>query len=172
MITLQNIGFILIIIFHTINCDSVVAQNKYTYIADFNESFENNPQLGYLEKEFDLLKILLLDSTKQELIFEHDPGLETSYKEYSKSLALSKNTVGFITDYNKIELVVNSQERIFDCVFTEKEMLGINCSIKEPIYIYENKAIIEIQSRMTSDLYYIRLHDGVVQINWVGGVIE
>lgn len=149
----------------------VMAQNRFVTVADFDESLADS-DLSSLEGEFDLLKILLLDSSKQNLIFEYDPELKEPFVEYSKSLQLSRKTVGFVTDLTTIRSIFDEPERIFNSVFVGGVDFQNRYWIDQPIYTNEDKAIIEILSPTTSDLYYLRVYEGVVQINWLGGVIE
>jgi|SRR5690554_1447600 len=167
---LLKVRIVLIIIFLLHGSLMLMAQNKFVSVADFDYSLAGS-NLSSLESEFDLLKILLLDSSKQNLFFDYDPELKELFFEYSKSLQLSKKTLGFVTDLTKIKSIFDEPERIFNSVFNENIAFE-NYKIDQPIYINENKAIIEILSPTTSDLYYLRIYEGVVQINWLGGVIE
>ncbi|NEN25326.1 hypothetical protein G3O08_17655 [Cryomorpha ignava] len=171
MKSILKVRLVLIVIFLIYGNLMVIAQNRFVSVADFNYYLPGS-DLGSLEREFDLLKILLLDSSKQALFFEYDPELKELFFEYSKSLQLSKKTFGFVTDLTNIKLIFEEPGRIFNSVFSESVAFEYNYKIDQPIYINENKAIVEILSPTTSDIYYLRINEGVVQINWLGGVIK
>ena len=166
---LRKIGLVLIFVVYSSLV--VKSQSKYVSIADFDKSLKNS-DLSSIEKEFDLLKILLLDHSKQESFFDRDPELKGFFYEYKESIELNRRTVGFITEKKEIMSVFNNPDRIFDSVFSESDTSGMNYRIDQPIYIHQNRAIIEILSPTASDLYYVSIYEGVVQINWLGGTIE
>ena len=109
---------------------------------------------------------------KEQLISIIKPEFEELYREYSRSMTLNRKTVGFVTSFSKIKSIFNESERIFNCLFGFDDEAINNYKIDRPIYIEENNAIFEIISPTSSNLYYLRFYEGVVQINWLGGVIE
>ena len=160
----------------TVNCNIIMSQDRFIRYQDFELAYRNNPDLETLSKEFDLLFILLLDSSDKQQFFIFDSGLEELFNEYSNGLRLNESTLGFVTQITDIKKIFNSNlliNKIFNCVFdtitlreeTKKE-------ISYPVYLKNNTAIIEISTGNTSDIFYLRLCKGVVQINWLGGTIE
>src|SRR5690554_5568799 len=104
---------LLLLVFFFLHCSlMVMAQSKFVSVADFNESLKSS-DLSSLEREFDFLKILLLDHSKKDLLFKYDPNLETLFSEYAKSMLTNKKTLGFVTDLKGIKSVFNEPERIF-----------------------------------------------------------
>ena len=148
-----------------------MSQSKVVRVTEFSALMSKN-DLQSLAGQFDLLKILLLDISKEDMFLSFDPELSDDYQEYSNSMELNDRTVGFATEKENIELLIADPERIYCSIFSENELSKLVLEIDEPIYIYQNQAIIEISSRTTSDLYYLRLNEGIVQINWLGGTVE
>ena len=153
----------------------VLSQEKFVEYHDFEIAYHNNPDLNVLSKRFDLLYILLLDTTNKLPFFEYDLELKNLYKGYSSGLNLNESTVGFVTQINKIEEIFNSDRlinKVFNCIFDAEDIQTIKRKINYPVYIKNNTAIVEVLTDNGFDIYYFRLHDGVVQINWLGGVME
>lgn len=170
MIAFQKVRILIIMILMHGNF-VLMAQNRFVSIADFENSLKDS-NLNSLAVAYDFLKIMLLDSSKEGLLFDYDPEIKELFSEYKKSMQLSKETVGFATDKADIKQVFNEPERIFQCVYSNSVDLLFNFKIDQPIYIHDNKAIFEILSPTTSDVYYLRIYNGIVQINWLGGIIE
>lgn len=166
----QKLKFTLIFLMVIQSCTMLMSQNKFLNINDFSLAYQENPDLKYLEQRFDLLKILMLDSTKANIFVSYDPELEQLSKQYTEGMTLNKATVGFVSHVNDIREVFDEPERILNCLFgSDSES---RYKIDHPIYIKGNDALMEISSPTTSDLYYLRYYQGVTQINWLGGTIQ
>ncbi len=153
----------------------VFSQEKIVRYQDFELAYSNNSDLKIISNRFDLLFISLLDTTYKVQFFEYDAELKDLYKGYSHGLKLNKATVGFVARIQKIDEIFNSSlltNKAFNCISDEETQKTVKQTINYPIYIKDNTAIVEILSGSSSDIYYFRLNDGVVQINWLGGVMD
>jgi len=137
-------------------------------------AYKANSNLKDLEKRYDLLYILLLDSSHRNKIIKYDSELEQYFNEYSSAMNVNDATVGFITHFTEIMQVFDAEFRIFNCLIDLSTVSNRKYTINYPIYINKNNntAIAEISSPSSCDVFYFRLHEGIVQINWLGGVIE
>lgn len=156
----------------TINGPVGFSQVRFVNNQDFELDFKQDPDLHKLEKEYDLLFVLLLDSSKQDQFYEHDPELEERFLGYSHGQNLNTSTVGFLTSDTGITQIFDAPERIMNCLFEDRSRGNMQHRISYPVYFNRNTAIVELVTTSSSDLYYIRLNKGVVQINWLGGIIE
>lgn len=168
----KKLGYILIVIFIISSCKMVSSQDKFISTKDFDSAYEENQDLKYLERSFDLLNILLLDSSRKQLFINYDSELRQLFEQYSKSMTLNKSTVGFHTHFTTVNEVLNERDKILNCLFQSSSVDENMHKIDYPIYINGNNAIMEISSPISSDLYFLRLHEGVAQINWLGGTIQ
>lgn len=154
----------------------VFSQEKFINYEDFELAYSNNPNLENLSNRFDLLFILLLDDTNKSLFFDYDLSLNESYDNYIKGLNLNKSTVGFVTQKKEIIEIFNSEilwRKVLNCISSVESTQIVKKTINYPIYVKDNTAIIEIFTGSSIlNTYYFRLNDGVVQINWLGRIIE
>lgn len=153
----------------------VFAQEKIVRYQDFELAYSNNSDLKIISNRFDLFFLLLLDPTYKVQFFEYDAELKDLYKGYSYGLRLNESTVGFVAHIKKIDEIFSSSlliNKAFNCISNEETHKSIKQTVNYPVYIKDNTAIVEISSGSSSGIYYFRLHDGVVQINWLGGVME
>ncbi len=154
----------------------VFAQEKIIRYQDFELAYSNNSDLKIISNRFNLLFILLLDTTYKVQFFEYDAELKDLYKEYSCGLKLNESTVGFVAHIKKIDEIFSSSlltNKAFNCISDAETQKIAKQRISYPIYIKDNMAIVEILSGSSfSDIYYFRLNDGVVQINWLSGEID
>ncbi|MBU2554265.1 MAG: hypothetical protein KKF98_07365 [Bacteroidetes bacterium] len=151
------------------------SQEKFIRFQDFRVAYITNPNLNDLSKDYNLLFISLLDTACRKEIFEYDLELKDLYLEYSYGMQMNASTVGFVAHVQKLDDVFNSNRlisKVYHCILDTVTQQAINRKIGFPIYIKDNIAIVEVISDKSSDIYYFRLKDGVVQINWLGGVIE
>ncbi len=87
-------------------------------------------------------------------------------------MRLNKSTVGFFTRHTDIRKIFESPDKIFNCLIDEASPNEVKQVFAFPIYVKNNAAIVTILKSNGSDTYFFRLHEGVVQINWLGGVME
>jgi hypothetical protein len=148
---------------------------KFVQYSDFEHAFKFDSNSRKLRADFDLISILLLDSTRKETIFKLDSELCMNFRDYSDAARFNKATVGFVTEsltLKEVLLSKASRDRIINCVYGEESDGRQRFKIANPVYIKGNTAVILISGPTTQDDYYITLFDGVVQINLLGGVIE
>ncbi|MGF1636872.1 MAG: hypothetical protein ACFCUU_07345 [Cyclobacteriaceae bacterium] len=81
-----KLGQYIIILLLTSNCQMVVSQDKFISYHDFELAYRNNSELNSLSRDYDLLHILLLDSSYKKEVFKYNPGLEEEYYDYSAGL--------------------------------------------------------------------------------------
>lgn len=168
----RNFSKLILFLFLTISCQVVVSQNNFVKYQDFELSYENDPDLHRLSKDFDLLFILLLDSSYSQGFFKYDPELEDSFNEYSHGMVLNRLTVGFATKHTDIKKIFDSKSKIMNCLFDDRFIEGKHL-INYPVYIKNDTAIAEITTNNSiSGIYFFRLQSGIVQINWLGEIIE
>ena len=153
----------------------VVSQDKFIYYQDFKSDYNNNPNLEVLNYGYDLLYVLLLDTTNILHFYEYDSELEDLYNGYSFGLKFDESTVGFVAQISTIDELFKSNilmNKVFYCIMDIETQQVFRPKINYPIYIKENTAIVEIQMGETFDVYCIKLSERVIQINWLGGVME
>ncbi|MGF1636873.1 MAG: hypothetical protein ACFCUU_07350 [Cyclobacteriaceae bacterium] len=82
--------------------------------------------------------------------------------------------MGFFTQHTDIKKIFESEDRIKNCLFDDFSLKVGDYKIRYPVYVKNNTAIAEIITNSTTDFYFFILHKdkGVVQINWLGGIIE
>ena len=159
----------------TIISHMVFAQERIVSYQDFELAYSENSDLKIISKKFNLLFILLLDTAYKVPFFEYDEELKDFYIDYSYGLKWNDSTVGFVVHIKEIDELFSSKlfiNKVLDCVTDSEDRKLITQRINYPIYKKDNTAIIEILSGGSSDIYYLKLHNGIVQINWLGGVIE
>jgi hypothetical protein len=151
-----------------------MSQNKFVRYDDFELAYRNNHDLDILSEDFDLLFVLLLDSSHKQQFFKYDLEIEELFRGYSYGLRLNESTVGFVTQITDIKKVFDSKfsmNKVFNCI-SDATLQETKLEINYPIYIKQNTAIVKVLTNNVSDIYYFKLHKGVVQINWLGGTIE
>ena len=118
---------------------------------------------------------MLLDSTEIKLIEKTGYQYVNDFRNFAPGITLSKQTFGFVTDKKNIKEIFldkNSLKRILDCSKSYNSPDLKLIEFNYPVYIKGNKAIFEISGPTWSDTYFARLEDGILQINWIGGIIE
>ncbi len=164
--------FIFILI---INCYLGMSQNKFIQYLDFEKACKSNPDLNIIGKDYNLLYVLLLDSSYKECFFNYDSNLEELFNGYSYGLNQNEFSVGFKTQMTKVKDIFDSNiliSRIFNCVFDTIELQSGKQIITYPIYLKGNTAVFEISNGSACEIYYLKLYKGIVQINWLGGIVE
>jgi hypothetical protein len=167
--------FIVLIISHL----SIYGQNsvkeKFINYEDVIKELKSTKNIKNLGNQYDYTALLLLDSTEIELIEKTGYQHIDDFRNFAPGLALSKKTFGFVTDMKNIKEIFldkNSLKRILDCSKSDNSP-DLRLTVFEyPIYIKENKAIFETSGPIWSDTYFARLKNGILQINWLGGIIE
>jgi len=151
--------------------------NKECFIAyeEVINELELSKNISGLINKYDYAFILLLDSTKIELIEKTGYSYIDEFREYAAGLPLSKRTTGFVTEKRVITEIFKdkkSLKRILSCTNTLNSPDILKTKFDSPIYIKGNTAIFETFGPTWSDTYYARLEKGILQINWLGGIIE
>jgi len=144
----------------------------YEEVLNELQSTEN---ITELENKYDFTFILILDSTKIELIEKTGYPYIDEFRNYVPGLTQTKQTVGFVTDKTEIRDIFqdkNSLKRILDCTNGYNSSNLAMIKINYPVYIKGNRAIFETSGTTWSDTYSAILHNGVLQINWLGGILE
>lgn len=148
---------------------------KFITYEDVIEKLKSTKNIESLENQYDYTALLLLDSTEIKLIEKTGYQYISDFKNLAPGLALSKQTFGFVTDKKNIREIFqdkNSLERILSCSKSDNSPDLKLTKFTYPIYIKGNKAIFETSGPTWSDTYFARLEDGILQINWLGGIIE
>ncbi|WP_075602853.1 hypothetical protein [Saccharicrinis aurantiacus] len=136
---------------------------------------ESSDNISGLVNKYDFLFILLLDSTKIEIIQKPEYFDIGDYRNLLKGISNSKQTIGFVTDKGDIIEIFQdnkSLKRIITCTKTLNNPHVSLTKIHSPVYVKDNTAIFETFGPSGSDIYYTRLSDGIFQINWLGGTIQ
>jgi len=145
---------------------------EYAQVISELKSNQNPEDIGF---KYDMCTILLLDSTQLEMVEKIDPLSVEYFRESAPGLALNKSTASFPTvkkDIREIFTDKVSLKRILICL-NEEQSTEIDFSMFDfPIYTKENKAIFDISGPTWSDTYFASLGNGVLQINWLSGIIE
>ena len=128
-----------------------------------------------LENKYDYTSILLLDSTNIDLIKKTGYSYIDEFRILAAGLPLSKRTIGFVTKKREIKEIFKDEnllKRILACTKTYNNPDIPVTKFDYPIYIKGNTLIFETSGPTWSDTYYARLEKGILQINWLGGIIE
>ncbi|WP_163710724.1 hypothetical protein [Mangrovibacterium lignilyticum] len=150
-------------------------KEKVINYEDVIEELKSTKNIKSLENKYDYTALLLLDSTQIKLIEKTGYQYINDFRNFSLGLALSKQTLGFVTDkinIKEIFLDKNTIQRILDCTKSYDSPDLKMTEINYPVYIKENTAIFETSGPTWSDTYFARLENGILQINWLGGIIE
>lgn len=144
----------------------------YEEVLDELQSTEN---ISELENKYNFTFLLILDSTKIDLIEETGYPYIDDFRNYVPGLSQTKQTVGFVTDKTEIRDIFqdkNSLKRILDCTNGFNSPNLAMTKFNYPVYIKGNTVIFETFGPTWSDTYSAILHNGVLQINWLGGIME
>ncbi len=148
---------------------------KFIDYENVISELKKNPNYDNLKYKYDYTFILLLDSSEIKLIEKIRPETVKYFRDYAHGISFNNKTVGFKTEKQSIkEVLANklNQKRMFECLHTENSPDINYLNFDFPIYIKGNKAIFEISGPTWHDTYFARLENYVLQINWLGGVIE
>ena len=150
-------------------------KGKIITYEDVIEKLKSTKNIESLENHYDYTALLLLDSAEIKLIEKTGYQYIDDFRNFAPGLALSEQTFGFVTDKKNIKEIFldkNSLKRILDCSKSYNSPYLKLIEFNYPVYIKGNKAIFEISGPTWSDTYFARLEDGILQINWIGGIIE
>ena len=139
------------------------------------EELKSTKNIKSLENKYDYTALLLLDSTEIKLIEKTGYQNIDDFRNFAPGLALSKQTFGIVTDKKNIKEIFlddNSLARILDCSENYNSPDLKLTKFNYPVYIKGNNAIFETSGPTWSDTYFARLENGILQINWLGGIIE
>lgn len=169
--TLVGITIVFIL---TINTQFAMSQNFFVHYQDFESSYNSRKDWEYLDKKYDLLFILLLDSSHKQEICHFDPEIEELFRDYSVGFTVSGLSQKFNVKISGIEelfLNKNTLYNILNCI-TDNFIHKIDVKILFPVYVKDNTAIAEVSTHNTLDVYSFKLNEGAVQVNWLGGTIH
>ncbi|MBN2571560.1 MAG: hypothetical protein JXA68_05485 [Ignavibacteriales bacterium] len=151
--------------------------NKSSFVIyeEVINELKSAKNISQLENKYDYVFILLLDSTNIDLIIKTGYPYINEFRNYAASLALSKKTIGFVTEKQYIKEIFNDEnslKRILTCTKTNNSPDIPMTKFDYPVYIKGNTAVFETSGPTWTDTYYARLEKGIFQINWLGGIIE
>jgi hypothetical protein len=170
-----SIALFAMIVFQTPLSGQTLEKGIFVFYEEVLNELQSTENIAGLENKYDFTFILLLDSTKIELIERTGYPFIDEFRNYVPGLSLTEQTVGFVTDKTEIREIFqdkNSLKRILDCTKKCNNPNITMTSINYPIYIKGNRAIFETFGPTWSDTYYAILQNGVLQINWLGGIME
>jgi len=150
-------------------------KNSFVSYGDVIKELKSSTNISELENKYDYMFILLLDSTSIDLIEKTGYAYVDDFRNYAIGLPLSNQTIGFVTEKREIKEIFrdeNSLKRILSCTKTYNSPDIPMTKFDFPVYIKGNTAIFETSGPTWSDTYYARLEKGILQINWLGGIIE
>lgn len=151
------------------------AQEKFVRYQDFEIAYSHNIDLNKISQQFNLLSLLLLDSSNQELFFEYDSTLKDRYKKYVYRLRSSDNAFGFIAHISKVDKIFTSNlltNKFFDCISDTLTQDLSKQQISYPIYIKDNTAVVKVKRDNSINVYILRFHEGLAQIYWLEETTE
>jgi len=167
--------FILLIISQFSVYGQTSEKGKIITYENVIENLKSTKDIESLENQYDYTALLLLDSTEIKLIEKTGYRNLDDFRNFAPGLALSRQTFGFVTDKKNIKEIFlddNSLARILDCSKSYNSPDLKLIKFNYPVYIKENTAIFETSGPTWSDTYFARLENGILQINWLGGIIE
>lgn len=157
------------------NCNAQMQEHKFVTYQEFESAYRNSYNLEILSNDFNFLYILLLDTCNKQELFKYDSELKELFKEYSYGLNQNKLSVGFVTQILDIKDMFDSDilvNKLFSCISDTLTQQVNKQAINFPIYVKGNTAIIDISTNGASDIFYLKLHNGTLQVNWLGGTME
>jgi hypothetical protein len=167
--------FIILVISQLSIYGQPLIKEKFVIYEDVIEELKSTKNIESLENQYDYTALLLLDSAEIKLIKKTGYQYIDDFRNFAPGLALSKQTFGFVTDKKNIKEIFlddNSLARILDCSKSYNSPDLKRTKFNYPVYIKENTAIFETSGPTWSDTYFARLENGILQINWLGGIIE
>lgn len=168
---------IALLVFQIPTYGQVLAEESFINYEEVIEDLQSTENIQSLKNKYNYLFVFILDSTKVELIEKTGCAYINELRNYPSGFSLSKQTIGFVTDEKNIKEVFedkNSLRRILDCSHTFNSPDIPVTKFDYPIYIKGNVAVFRTYGPTWtwSDTYIARLEDGILQINWLEGIIE
>jgi len=167
--------FIILVISQLSIYGQPLIKEKFVIYEDVIEELKSTKNIESLENQYDYTALLLLDSAEIKLIEKTGYQYINDFRNLAPRLALSKQTFGFVTDKKNIKEIFldeNSLTRILNCSKSDNNPDLKLTEFNYPVYVKGNRAIFETSGPTWSDTYFARLEDGILQINWLGGIIE
>jgi len=127
---------------------------------DYNNAIKEiklNPDNRQITDKYDLVDILILDSSELNTIKKINPDIIEDFKDYSNALAKKNNYKSYKTDETDIkQIFINytNQKQLIKFLYPESEM-----TISFPIYIKGNKVIFHICTKTWSATYFAKLEN-------------
>lgn len=151
--------------------------NKMSFVIyeDVINELKLAENISAKENKYDYVCILLLDSTNIDLIIKTGYPYIEEFRNYTAEIPLSNRTTGFVTEKREIKEIFRDEKslkKMLACIKPYNSPDIPMTKFDHPIYIKGNAAIFETSGPSWSDIYYARLENGVLQINWLGGVME
>jgi hypothetical protein len=186
MIAIRQLGLLLSILTAFQSCYSdnetkEIASNVDTVEVDklkfidyekaISELMASN-NIDSLEKRYDIVYVLLLDSSEIKLVESTNIDLVKEFRSFSSGLIPNKQTVTIGVDKSSIREVFSDKilsKKIIKSITKDNPSIA---SINQTIYTKGNLAIFETFGPKWSNTYYAKLENGEVKINWLGGIIE
>lgn len=137
-------------------------QLKLIDYREYLAAYRKNPDLRKLRRDYNMLNILLLDSTNASSFFKISPSLKDDYISASKTILSQKFTLGFLTKAQTLrELIVSNVfgDRMFNCINPFYPSVDGDYKIISPVYIKDNTAVVTVTNEAESifDVYYVTL---------------
>lgn len=156
-----------------IYCENIFAQRLFVTYEDFKNDFKQEIHISELSNKYDLLYILLLDSTYKDYFFIYEPELKGEFPLYSAGLKSKEYTIGFLARYeNIIDVIEKEESRIFSCLADVKTLEDFQYKFAHPIYVKDDTAIATVTNKATCDVLHFSLCQGVFQIKRLSRTFE
>lgn len=166
---------ITLITFHLPIFGQPLNKSNFVIYEEVINELKSAKNISQLENKYDYVFILLLDSTNIDLIIKTGYPHIDEFRDYAAGLALSKQTIEFVTEKQDIKEIFNDEnllKRILACTKTNNSYDIPMTKFDYPVYIKGNTAVFETSGPTWTDTYYAKLEKGILQINWLGGIIE
>ena len=177
---LENVrnGLALVIsfaLFQTMSCSQSSKKMTFVEYENVMADLQSSDNLGELRYAYDYIAVLLLDSSKIDLILQTGFQDLEEFRDYAYGLSQPDEAVGFVTNIKDIKKLFYDQKslkRILECT-QSFESSGVEIAkFDYPIYVKGDEAVFEISGPTWTNIYFARLENGIFQINWLGGTIE
>ncbi len=153
----------------------ILNNERFVIYENVISELKSSANISELKDKYDYMYILLLDSTNIDLIKKTRYAYIDEFRNYSAGLPLSNRTIGFVTDKTEIKEIFNDENSLKRILSSSKTINSPDIPMTKfdfPVYIKGNTAVFETSGPTWSDTYYASLEKGILQINWLGGIIE
>lgn len=150
-------------------------KSRFVIYEEVIDELKSAKNISKLEDKYDYLFILLLDSTNIDLIKKTGYPYIDVFRNHATGLSLSKQTIGFVTEKREIKEIFKDENSLNRILASTKSYDSHDIPMTKfdyRVYIKGNSAIFETSGPTRADTYYARLEKGILQINWLGGIIE